>query len=303
MGPLRTYILLRYKRRNRDLLQIDSFGAMAHISVLAAFLLVIYAVNANYYDYDYAQYGYNYDGDYGLSSAAREGDYGDYYNYGSNNEVGKSGHHHHHAPKKQKIVPVIIKKKKPKKTGTISTYQGMYIVGGTPVYGKFRDLKSCEKACDLTPTCFAGDYNTHTLKCYMHSNTTGCTSMKTHPSITHFKRVPCGNNRLIISPRSLITLGVAVLRGIEQKGITSLLDCLKKCSTAGNGIAPAPASFNTHPQLCFGIDYDFSTHTCFFHTHLLHACGAATLATIVNSIHAIPNPTVINILICPIAED
>lgn len=277
---------------------------MAHISVLAAFLLVICAVNANYnYDYGYDDYYSNNYG--GLSHAAREGGfYNSYSDYETESSHGKSGHHHHHhAPKKQKVVPVIIKKKKAKKTGKISTYQGMYIEGGTPVYGKFRDLKSCEKACDLTPTCFAGDYNTHTLKCYMHSNTTGCTSMKTHPSITHFKRVPCGNNGLIISPRSLITLGVAVLRGIEQKEITNLLDCLKKCSTAGNGIAPAPASFDVHPQICFGIDYDFSTHKCFFHARMDHACGTATDTVIKNSVHAIPAPTVINILICPMAAD
>ena len=38
----------------------------------------------------------------------------------------------------------------------------------------------------------------------------------------------------------------------------------------GEGIAPRPANLRltvrASGQICFGIDYDFATHTCYFHT-------------------------------------
>ena len=34
----------------------------------------------------------------------------------------------------------------------------------------------------------------------------------------------------------LIVLGAQLFKGLEQKGIKSLTDCLKKCATAGAGI-------------------------------------------------------------------
>ena len=37
-------------------------------------------------------------------------------------------------------------------------------------------------------------------------------------------------------------------------------------STAGGGVAPAQAMAAETPQLCYGIDYDFATHKCYFHT-------------------------------------
>ena len=33
----------------------------------------------------------------------------------------------------------------------------------------------------------------------------------------------------------LVTLGAQLFRAIEQKGIKSLSDCLKRCATAGKG--------------------------------------------------------------------
>ena len=73
----------------------------------------------------------------------------------------------------------------------VATFSGFYIPGGTQMFGKFQDLHTCEKACELTPTCFAGDYNPWLKKCFMHNNLTACQSMRTHDKITHFKKVPC----------------------------------------------------------------------------------------------------------------
>ena len=71
------------------------------------------------------------------------------------------------------------------------------------------------------------------------------------------------------APQGLITLGAQLFNGLEQKGIKSLQDCLKKCATAGGGIAPSITALvdENYPQLCFGIDYDFGTHKCYFFTN------------------------------------
>ena len=44
------------------------------------------------------------------------------------------------------------------------------------------------------------------------------------------------------APNGLIVLGAQLFRGLEQKGIKSLTDCLKKCATAGAGIQVTPPS-------------------------------------------------------------
>ena len=60
------------------------------------------------------------------------------------------------------------------------------------------------------------------------------------------------------APEGRVMLGVQIFKGIEQKGIKSLSDCLKKCASAGTGV---PATVNgLLDQICFGIDYDFGTH-------------------------------------------
>ncbi len=74
----------------------------------------------------------------------------------------------------------------------ISIQKGFYIPGGTQLFGKYKSLKACEKACGATPTCFAGDYNPWFKKCYIHSNFTACGVVKAHKKLIHFKKVPCG---------------------------------------------------------------------------------------------------------------
>ena len=61
------------------------------------------------------------------------------------------------------------------------------------------------------------------------------------------------------APEGRVILGVQIGGGIEQKGIKSLSDCVKRCANTGIGI---PATSNTMllVQKCFGIDYDFGTH-------------------------------------------
>ncbi len=55
-----------------------------------------------------------------------------------------------------------------------------------------------------------------------------------------------------------VLLGVQLHKAIEQKGIKSLTDCIKKCASAGMGI-PATVD-DIAQQICFGIDYDFGSH-------------------------------------------
>ena len=73
----------------------------------------------------------------------------------------------------------------------LSIDKGLFIPGGVQVFGKFKSLKACMKACGATATCFAGDYNPWLGKCYFHSNVTACDNMKSHTKITHFKKIPC----------------------------------------------------------------------------------------------------------------
>lgn len=202
------------------------------------------------------------------------------------------GHRQSYSQPKATYVPVIIKKKKQKKKKIISVQHGFFISGGTQMFGKFKDLYSCQKACAITPTCFAGDFDPWLGKCFMHGNTTACQAMSSHPAIIHFKKVPCS---LVETPRGLITLGTQAFRGLEQKGTKDLKSCIKKCATAGGGIAPTPETVATTPQLCFGIDYDFATHKCYLHVDST-LCADPTVIT---PEQLSPRASSINILLCP----
>lgn len=204
------------------------------------------------------------------------------------------------SPKPQrstKFVPVIVKKKSKKKTKIITTTIGFYIPGGTQLFGKFSDLHSCQKACELSATCFSGDFNPWLKKCYGHTNITACTSMKSHDQITHFSKVPCTVSE---TPRGLVTLGTMAFKGIEMKGINHLQTCIKKCANMGGGIAPqnSAASVAATPQLCFAIDYDFASHKCYIHTNF-EMC--ADTATAVTPNLLVKNPSSVNVLLCPLA--
>lgn len=41
----------------------------------------------------------------------------------------------------------------------ISVEKGFYNDGGTQLFGKFKSLKACMKACAIDSTCFEGDFN------------------------------------------------------------------------------------------------------------------------------------------------
>ena len=75
------------------------------------------------------------------------------------------------------------------------------------MFGKFKSLKSCMKACGATPHCFAGDYNPWLGKCYFHSNITACDGLSSHSKITHFKKIPCSKYYSVAFP------GVNVIYG------------------------------------------------------------------------------------------
>lgn len=199
--------------------------------------------------------------------------------------------------KKEKIyVPVVVKKKK-KKMKIISIQKGFFISGGTQLFGKYKSLKSCQKACAATPNCFAGDYNPWLNKCYIHSNFTACGILRSHKKLIHFKKVPCTFPE---APTGRVILGVQIFKAIEQKGIKSLSDCLKKCASAGGGI-PAQVA-NIADQICFGIDYNFGSHKCYFHVNNNnppdHFCPNDGTTPLVPR-DTVPNPSVITILLCP----
>lgn len=69
----------------------------------------------------------------------------------------------------------------------------------------------------------------------------------------------------------------------------------QKCATAGQGIAPDSVPENVAKQICFGIDYDFATHKCYFHTNEL-LCPPVEIIPTPASV--VPAPSVINILLC-----
>jgi len=76
----------------------------------------------------------------------------------------------------------------------ISVDKGFYIDGGTQLFGKFKSLKKCMKACSITPTCLSGDYNPWLHKCYQHTNLTACNTRRAHPQFVHFSKVPCSES-------------------------------------------------------------------------------------------------------------
>ena len=67
----------------------------------------------------------------------------------------------------------------------------MYVPGGQQIYGKYRTVKSCAKACSKNPACFAADYDKWLHKCYVHGNVTACSRRSAHPALTHLSKVPC----------------------------------------------------------------------------------------------------------------
>jgi len=214
---------------------------------------------------------------------------------------------------KTKYVPVVVKKKK-KKQKILTINKGVFIRGGTQVFGKFKSLKACMKACGATPTCFAGDYNPWVGKCYFHSNTTACNNMNSHSKITHFKKVPC---EVTDAPRGRIILGAMHHATTFQKGVDSLSTCLKKCAGAGMGISSAvpvdlaATAILGNLPLCYGINYDFGTHKCYWITNLhprlpdavrtiFSICPLTAAIDVRVPVDLQPNPSVITVILCPI---
>jgi len=164
------------------------------------------------------------------------------------------------------------------------------------------------KACAVSSACFAGDYNPWLGKCYFHGNVTACNSMNTHSKLTHFKKIPC---TIPGAPRSRLVIGAQLYGAVQQKGIKSLAACLKKCLNAGGGVAAAPTDLdnaNQGGQQCFGIDYDFSTHKCFFHVANrrrvavgnVPLCPETAGVAVKTPLDLVANPAVINIIVCPV---
>ena len=208
------------------------------------------------------------------------------------------------------------------------------------MFGKFKDLYSCKKACEITPTCFSGDFNPWLGKCYLHGNITACATMRSHKAITHFKKIPCGEHVIVTcnhsanlyldihsytlschfthaschditfvftdileSTRGFVILGVSVINGIEIKGVKCLSDCIKKCATAGGGVAALATTLVQEGQVCCHIDYDFATHKCYFHPCGDTATAVAQFCPAVDTIvgpplNSISNPTTVSITIC-----
>jgi len=54
----------------------------------------------------------------------------------------------------------------------------------------------------------------------------------------------CVNTAVVDAPTGRVTLGANMANGIEQKGIDTLQQCIKKCAGAGLGI-PATVSADT----------------------------------------------------------
>ena len=108
---------------------------------------------------------------------------------------------------------------------------------------------------------------------------------------------------ILESPRSYIVLGVNVINGIEINGIKSLSDCIKKCATAGGGIASKDTNIVIEGQVCCHLDYDFSSHKCFFHPCVNMAIAQAAFCSTEDIItdapfNAVAHPTTISITIC-----
>ena len=99
-----------------------------------------------------------------------------------------------------------------------------------------------------------------------------------------------------------------------QKGIDSLADCLKKCANLGPGISIDPTELAGpiqmgQEQICFGINYDFNNHLCYFLTNnfprlltaqqpLFSLCPIAADEIVRVPVDLTPNPSVITVLLC-----
>merc|ERR1711894_749488 len=279
------------------------------------------------YQYNYND-NYNYNSGKSLTEMERElqamykmyDNMGGFRDNGAESDIeGKSGYGGYHPmpppkPKVQtKYVPIVVKKKK-KKQKIVSINKGVFVRGGIQVFGKFKSLKACMKACGATPTCFAGDYNPWLGKCYFHSNTTACNNMASHSKITHFKKVPC---EVTDAPRGRIILGAMHHATTFQKGVDSLSTCLKKCAGAGMGISSAvpvdlaATAILGNLPLCYGINYDFGTHKCYWITNLhprlpdavrtiFSICPLTAAIDVRVPVDLQPNPSVITVILCPI---
>ena len=116
------------------------------------------------------------------------------------------------------------------------------------------------------------------------------------------------------APRGRIILGAQHFGGIVQKGIDNLSDCLKKCANLGPGISDIPTDLAGptvfgDEQICFGVNYDFATHKCYFLTNnfprLLEAqqpvfslCPVVGGEIVRVPVDLQPNPSVITVLLC-----
>jgi len=204
-----------------------------------------------------------------------------------------------HSKPTTRYVPVVVKKKAKKKTKIITIQHGFYIPNGIQMFGKFSDLHSCEKACELTPNCFAGDYNPWVKKCYAHSNNTACGNLQVHKVMTHFKKTIC---TVTDTPRGLVTLGIQIFKGVKVHGVKDLPTCIKKCVNLGGGIASKRTLADDEAMLCYGLDFDFANHRCYHHirTEADHLSLCPNAATVTTSKQSVANPNSVNILICPV---
>ena len=73
----------------------------------------------------------------------------------------------------------------------LSVDKGFFIPGGQQLFGKFKSLKHCMKACAVSSNCFNGDYSPWLHRCYQHTNATACNRQSSHPQYVHFSKVPC----------------------------------------------------------------------------------------------------------------
>ena len=119
------------------------------------------------------------------------------------------------------------------------------------MYGKFKNLKSCETACEITPTCFAGDFDPYKKQCFLHSNVTACEGQTPSKGITHFRKVPCSK------------LDESLFRTARGTFIKFCADMDKKCYVA--------ATINYSCLCCVKILYSFdNTWNDFFFKGLTH---------------------------------
>ena len=104
---------------------------------------------------------------------------------------------------------------------------------------------------------------------------------------------------MVETSRGRITLGAQLTGGHFRDGVDNLRDCISQCASLGNGVALMPSLISTTPQLCFGVDFNFADHTCYFHTNI-ETCGGNDSADEfpVTPVNTIANPNTVNVLIC-----